>query len=206
MPLPDRPSRRRRGDTPTDPSDPDDTPVAVVAKASVPTDPGDAADAAQPPSKTRRKADMHALQDLGEALVGLDARRFDVVVEEAQLPERLVDAIRAARSITAHGGRRRQLQYVGKLMRGVDPAPIRARLDAWAEGRDADAAKLHALERLRERLLTEPAALDDLVATHPTVDRPRLRSLIAKAKDERARSAPPHAFRELWRALRELPE
>jgi len=203
MPLPDRPSRRRRGEPPADPVDPDAPSVAAVGNSSVPTD---AADAAQPPSKTRRKADMHALQDLGEALVGLDARRFDVVVEEAQLPERLVDAIRAARSITAHGGRRRQLQYVGKLMRGVNPAPIRARLDAWAEGRDADAAKLHALERLRERLLTEPAALDDLVATHPTVDRPRLRSLIAKAKDERARSAPPHAFRELWRALRELPE
>jgi ribosome-associated protein len=169
-----------------------------------PVDAGDATP--PPPSKTRLKADMHALQDLGEALVALDARRFDVVVEEAALPERLVDAIRAARSITAHGGRRRQLQYVGKLMRGVDPAPIRSRLDAWAEGRDADAAKLHALERLRERLLTEPGALDELVATHPTLDRPRLRSLVAKAKDERAKGAPPHAFRELWRALRELPD
>ena len=204
MPLPDRPSRRRRGDLPADAAA---APPPAADQRSPVAPPVDAGDAAPlPPSKTRLKADMHALQDLGEALVGLDARRFDVVVEEAQLPERLVDAIRAARSITAHGGRRRQLQYVGKLMRGVDPAPIRARLDAWAEGRDADAAKLHALERLRERLLTEPAALDDLVATHPTVDRPRLRSLIAKAKDERARSAPPHAFRELWRALRELPE
>jgi ribosome-associated protein len=203
MPLPDRPSRRRRGDSPVDPTGPV---VTAVTEPSAASSRDDADDAPLPPSKTRRKADMHALQDLGEALVGLDARRFDVVVEEAALPERLVDAIRAARSITAHGGRRRQLQYVGKLMRGVDPAPIRARLDAWAEGRDADAAKLHALERLRERLLAEPAALDDLVATHPTLDRPRLRSLIARAKDERVRGAPPHAFRELWRALRELPE
>jgi ribosome-associated protein len=203
MPLPDRPSRRRRGDSPVDPTGPV---VTAVTEPSAASSRDDADDAALPPSKTRRKADMHALQDLGEALVGLDARRFDVVVEEAALPERLVDAIRTARSITAHGGRRRQLQYVGKLMRGVDPAPIRARLDAWAEGRDADAAKLHSLERLRERLLAEPAALDDLVATHPTLDRPRLRSLIARAKDERVRGAPPHAFRELWRALRELPE
>jgi len=204
MPLPDQPSRRRRGDLPVDsvpvPATAADRPTAAPAT-------GVADDAATlPPSKTRRKADMHALQDLGEALVELDTRRFDVVVEEAGLPERLVDAIRAARSITAHGGRRRQLQYVGKLMRGVDPAPIRTRLDAWAEGRDADAAKLHALERLRERLLTEPTALDELVATHPTLDRPRFRSLIAKAKDERAKGAPPHAFRELWRALRELPD
>jgi ribosome-associated protein len=203
MPLPDRPSRRRRGDLPADSAG---APAAAADRTPAAPAAGVSEEPAPPPSKTRRKADMHALQDLGEALVELDARRFDVVVEEAGLPERLVDAIRAARSITAHGGRRRQLQYVGKLMRGVDPTPIRTRLDAWAEGRDADAAKLHALERLRERLLTEPAALDELVARHPTLDRPRFRSLVAKAKDERAKSAPPHAFRELWRALRELPD
>ena len=203
MPLPDRPSRRRRGDLPADSAD---APAAAADRPPAAPATGVDDEPALPPSKTRRKADMHALQDLGEALVELDARRFDVVVEEAGLPERLVDAIRAARSITAHGGRRRQLQYVGKLMRGVDPTPIRTRLDAWAEGRDADAAKLHALERLRERLLAEPAALDELVARHPTLDRPRFRSLVAKAKDERAKGAPPHAFRELWRALRELPD
>jgi ribosome-associated protein len=161
-------------------------------------------EAARAPSKTRRKAEMHALQELGEALVVLDAARFDELAEAVALPERLVEAIGQARAIGAWGGRRRQLQYVGKLMRGVDPEPIRKRLDAWAQGRGEDAARLHAIERLRERLIDEPAALDELVAEHPGVDRPRFRSLIAKARDERARAAAPHAYRELFRQLKAL--
>src|SRR5437667_10613042 len=111
------------------------------------------AESATAPSKTRRKAAMHELQDLGEALVALDARRLAALAAEVQLPERLVDAIAATRTITAWGGRKRQLQYVGKLMRDVDPGPIRHRLDAWAHGHHQDTARQHALEHLRERLL-----------------------------------------------------
>jgi ribosome-associated protein len=157
-----------------------------------------------PPSKTRRKAEMHALRDLGEALVALDPRRFAELAAEAELPDRLVDAIREARSITAWGGRKRQLQYVGKLMRDVDPQPIRRCLDLWAHGQAIDAARQHALERWRERLIAEPAALDLLAARKPRLDRPRLRALIAQARDERARGRPPHAFRELFRELKAL--
>jgi ribosome-associated protein len=63
---------------------------------------------------------------------------------------------------------------------------------------------MHAVERLRERLLAEPAALDELAAAHPGLDRPRFRALIAKARDERSRGAPPHAYRELYRDLKAL--
>jgi ribosome-associated protein len=161
-----------------------------------------AADAA--PSKTRRKSEMHALQDLGEALVALDAGRLAELAAEAGLPERLVEAVAQARTITAWGGRKRQLQFIGKLMREVDPEPIRRRLDAWAHGHREDAARQHALERWRERLLAEPAALDALAAEHPRLDRPRFRALIAKARDERAQGAPPHAYRELFRELKAL--
>jgi ribosome-associated protein len=155
-------------------------------------------------SKTRRKAEMHALQELGEALVELEPSRLDVVAADAALPERLVEAIVQARGITAWGGRRRQLQYVGRLMRDVDPEPIRRRLAMWAQGRDEDAARIHALERWRTRLLEEPAALDELAAAHPGLDRPRFRALIAKARDERARGTPPHAYRELYRELKAI--
>jgi ribosome-associated protein len=165
--------------------------------ASVRVDPAE-------PSKTQRKAAMHALQDLGEALVELDPRRLAELAAEVGLPERLVDALGEARSITAWGGRKRQLQYVGKLMRDVDPDPIRHRLDAWAHGQDIDTARQHALERWRERLLAEPEALDELAALHPQLDRPRFRALIAKARDERANGSPPHAYRELFRALKSL--
>ena len=167
-------------------------------------DPADPADPAAAPSKTRRKAEMHDLQDLGEALVALDARRLAEVAAEADLPERLVDAITQARTITAWGGRKRQLQYVGKLMRDVDPEPIRRRLDLWAHGHHLDTARQHALETLRERRLAEPAALDALAADHPGLDRARFTSLITRARTERAGGEPPHAYRELFRELKAL--
>jgi ribosome-associated protein len=156
------------------------------------------------PSKTQRKAAMHALQDLGVALVELDPQRLSALARDAALPDRLVDAAAAARSITAHGGRKRALQYVGKLMRSVDPEPIRRQLDAWARGHDIDTARAHALERWRERLLADPSALDALAVLHPTLDRPRFRALIARAKADRDGARPPHAYRELYRELKAL--
>jgi len=157
-----------------------------------------------PLSKTRRKAAMHDLQDLGEALVALSPKRLDLIAAEAELPERLVEAIVEARSITAWGGRKRQIQYVGKLMREVDPEPIRRRLDAWAHGRVDDAARQHALEQTRESLLADATALDALLNRHPDLDRSRLATLINRARDERASGTPPHAYRELFRVLKKL--
>ncbi|MDA8416102.1 MAG: DUF615 domain-containing protein [Betaproteobacteria bacterium] len=78
-----------------------------------------------PPSKSQRKRDMTALQNLGESLLGLNRHQLD----QLDLPESLYDAIQEAKSITAHGARRRQLQFIGKLMRQVDPAPIQSFLD-----------------------------------------------------------------------------
>lgn len=178
------------------------------ASHSAAASPPDAVDESteEPLSKTRRKADMHALQDLGETLTHLDTKRLAELAAEVDLPERLLEAIRATRSITAWGGRKRQLQFVGKLMRDIDPAPIRRRLDQWEQGRDVDAARQHALEQWRDRLIAEPAALDLLAAQHPRLDRPRFRALIARARDERERNAPPHAYRELFRALKALGE
>jgi ribosome-associated protein len=147
---------------------------------------------------------MHALQDLGVTLVELEPKRFDELATHARLPERLIEAIREARGITAWGGRKRALQYVGKLMREVDPEPIRKRLDQWVQGHDVDVERQRALERWRERLLTEPDALDVLAVEYPRLDRARLRSLVARSRDEREHGAPPHAFRELFRTLKAL--
>ncbi len=147
---------------------------------------------------------MHSLQDLGEALVALEPKRFAELAAGVELPERLVEAIVAARTITAWGGRKRQLQFVGKLMREVDADPIRGRLAEWAQGHDIDAARQHSLERWRDRLLADPDALDRLAAEYPGLDRPQFRALIAKARDERLRDTAPHAYRELFRALKAL--
>lgn len=157
-----------------------------------------------PLSKTRRKAQMHALQDVGVALVELDRRHFEALIAEVELPERLREAIVEARGINAHGGRKRQLQYIGRLMRDVDPEPISRWLERLARGSQEDAAQLHLVERWRDRLLAETHALDELTAAHPALDRPRLRTLIAKAREERSRGAPPHAYRDLFRALKDV--
>lgn len=186
MPRPDERERRRaRDDTPPEAGD-------VDASLDLPV------------SKTRRKAEMHALQDLGEALVALDQGRLAELAADVPLPPNLVEAIVEARSISAWGGRKRQLQYVGKLMRDVDPEPIRRRLDEWAQGHALDSARQRELEQWRDRLVADPAALDLLAARWPRLDRPRFRALIAKARDERGRGQPPHAFRELFRELKAL--
>ncbi len=155
-------------------------------------------------SKTQRKAQMHSLQDLGEAIVALEPRQLAGLFEQVELPERLREAVVEARAITAWGARKRQLQFIGKLMREVDPDPIQRWLDALAHGRQMGAARQHALERWRDRLLAESDGLDALAAAHPALDRPRLRALIAKAREERAAGTPPHAYRELFRALNDL--
>jgi len=149
------------------------------------------------PSKTRLKREMEALQDLGATLVALDPPRL----RELDLPERLADAIALARGITKHEARRRQMQYVGRLMREIDPAPIRAALERWETVPRAEKARFAALEDWRDRLLADAAALEAFVAQHPGADREDLARLVAAARAERSRGAPPRAYRELFRAL-----
>jgi ribosome-associated protein len=159
--------------------------------------PPQAASVADRNSKTRRKAEMSALQDLGEELLVVGpARRA-----ELDLPERLVEALDAAQRITQREARRRQLQFIGRLMRDVDAEPIRARLALWADAPNAEKARLHTLERWRERLLADADALDRLCAERPKADRTRLSTLIAATHAERDRGHPPRAYRELFRQL-----
>ncbi len=149
------------------------------------------------PSKTRRKKDMQELQALGEALVGLDPARLGAL----DLPERLADAIRAAGPITKHEGRRRQLQFVGRLMRDVDPVPIRAALERIQSLPRAERARFAAAERWRDRLLDDAQALEAFVAEHADVDRAALAAIIRAAHAERTSGRPPHQFRALFRAI-----
>ena len=151
-------------------------------------------------SKTRRKSEMHDLQSLGETLVQLSAPRLS----ELGLPERLSDAIEQARAISKHEARRRQMQYIGRLMRDVDPDPIRTRIAQWGAAPAAEKARLATVERWRERLLADSAALDELCAGAPHADRARLSALVARVQGERARAGPPHAYRELFRVLNTL--
>jgi ribosome-associated protein len=162
-----------------------------------PADPPPATTDTPPLSKTRRKQAMHDLQDLGEALVALDPK----ALAKLDLPERLADAVAQARGITRHEARRRQLQYVGRLMRDVDPEPIRAALERLAGLGQAERTHFAAAERWRDRLLAEADALDAFLAQHPAVDRPELAGLVVDARAERAANRPPHRFRALFRVI-----
>ena len=152
------------------------------------------------PSKTRRKAAMHALQDLGEAMVRLTPARLAALA----LPERLADAIAEARQITRWEARRRQMQFIGRLMRDVDPLPIQAMLEQWAGAPNAEKARLASVERWRARLLSETGALDRLCAENAAADRRHLEALVERVRHEREQGQPPHAYRELFRTLNTL--
>jgi len=151
-------------------------------------------------SKTRRKQEMHALQALGAELVELPEAQLAAIA----LPERLANAVLEAKHITSHEARRRQMQYIGRLMRDVDAAPIRAALDAIGGQSAAAAAEHRRLERLREQLLADDAALTDYATSHAAADLQVLRALIRNARREQKEGRPPRAYRELFRILKAL--
>jgi len=143
---------------------------------------------------------MHDLQALGVELVELS----EGVLAAVRMPEELRAAVLEAKRIKAHEGRRRQIQYIGRLMRDIDPAPLREQLDALTGHSAAEAARHRRLEALRERLLADDLALTDYVVTHPGADLQELRTLIRNARREQKEGKPPRAFRELFRLLKSL--
>ena len=162
--------------------------------------PDDESGVPEPPSKSQRKRDMHALQDLGEQLVALSLDQL----KKVPMPESLADAVRDAKRITKHEARRRQMQYVGKLMRNVDPEPIQAQLDVFNGVSKAEVARQHRLERLRVDLLEDEKTLQTIVDTWPEADFQQLRTLRRNALKEREQNKPPRAFREIFRVLRDI--
>ena len=150
-------------------------------------------------SKTKRKQEMTELQSLGAKLVDLPESQ----IAELPMEDKLREALLEAKRITSHEAKRRQMQYVGKLMRQIDPAPLRERLEAMT-GHSAQAAAQHRrLEAWRERLLADDEALTAFAAEHPDADLQALRTLIRNARREIAANSEPHAQRALFRALRE---
>lgn len=154
------------------------------------------------PSKSQRKRDMTALQALGAELVALGADQLARV----ELPERLREAIVEARQIKSFEARRRQLQYIGKLMRDVDAEPIRATLEQWRGSAREATAQQHAVERWRDRLLADDAAVTEFGNAYTGSDLQRIRALIASVRRDRAQNRPPKNYRELFRALRDVVE
>jgi ribosome-associated protein len=154
-------------------------------------------------SKSQLKRESHALQELGEELVELPAAKL----EKIPLPEELAEAVALARRIKARGGRKRQLQYIGKLMRKLDEEPIRLAMSQLKSESARETAQLHQLEQWRDRLVAEgDAALAELLEQQPQADRQHLRQLVRNAQREIKQNKPPKSARELFRYLRTLLE
>lgn len=154
------------------------------------------------PSKTQRKKQSHELQGLGEALVALPESRLAAL----EIPESLRDALKEYRRTKTHEGRRRQMQYIGKLMRKIDPEPLQEAVAAAQMGRAVDALALHQAERWRAELLADDEAVTRFKAEHAGADVQQLRSLVRSARKDAA-AAPEQrsgkAFRDLFRFIRD---
>lgn len=159
-------------------------------------------DAFSGPSKSALKREMTARQNLGEALCELSERELArIPVDSAAL----LEAIRECALIRSNSALRRHRQYIGKLMRDIDPEPIQAALDALHDARRDDATAFKALEALRDKLVREgDSALTGVIETYPHADRQQLRQLVRDAQRELSAGKPPAASRRLFRQLREL--
>ncbi len=164
-----------------------------------------AAEEAGPPSKTQLKAEADDKQALGEALLGL---RADLMAK-LELPEKLRDAIAQAKKITNFEGRRRQMQFIGKLMRPLDTEPIRAAIDEQKNGSAQLTLALHLAEQWRDKLIDSDDALGAWLTEHPDTDSQQLRALIRQArkdvKPEKPGEAPRHgkSYREIFQLVRQ---
>ncbi|HVY07679.1 MAG TPA: ribosome biogenesis factor YjgA [Burkholderiales bacterium] len=151
-------------------------------------------------SRTQRKREDQALQVLGEELVSISADKL----AELDLPERLRDAVIEARNISRFGALRRQMQYIGRLMREEgDAEAIREKLAAWKGASVEQTARLHLIERWRERLLADDKTFEALIVEFPHANLQQLRTLARNAKREAEAGKPPKSFRELFQVLRE---
>ncbi|GLR12697.1 hypothetical protein GCM10007907_14870 [Chitinimonas prasina] len=151
-------------------------------------------------SKSQMKRDVEALQDLGVELIGLSKLQL----KKLDLPDALLVAIKDAQKITANGAIKRQRQYIGRLMRDIDPAPIQALLDSLRGDNDKQNAWLHQLERTRDELVADDKAVAKLIEEHPQIDIQQLRTMVRNARAERAAQKPPKHFRSLFQFLKEL--
>ncbi len=155
------------------------------------------------PSKSQLKREMTALQELGEELVAQPKDR----VMRVPMPEDVREVILECQKIKDHEGRRRQMQFVGKKMRSLEEdevAAIRKMIDSWKGASKAETAAMHALERMREKLLADDKALTGLKEQYPEADVQQLRTLIRNARKEQAENKPPKAYREIFQILKQL--
>jgi len=163
----------------------------------------DSPDNPERPTKSALKRQMAALQEIGEILVDLP----EAQLKKIPLENPLLEAIYTARSLKSHEAKRRQLQYIGKLMRNIDPEPIQIALDNVQNKSQQSKARFHQIERWRDRLIAEgDIVLEKLVEQYPNVDRQHIRQLIRKAQRDVTQHKKTGGETELFRYLTSVME
>lgn len=153
-------------------------------------------------SKSEMKRDMLELQALGEAIVKLSEGQLATIPLDDPT---LAEAIYTARRIKHKEGLRRQMQYIGKLMRKTDIEAIRVAYQKLQDGRKEANRQFHELEQWRDHLIEQgQAAVEEVIERFGDADRQYIRQLIMQANKEKANKKPPAAARKLFRYLREL--
>ena len=157
-------------------------------------------DEEQHPSKSQRKREMHALRDLGERLLTVPENQLRTLSATD-----IVEAVLTCKKITKGNARKRQLQYIGKLMRSADVEEIQQLVDRLDASSSAHVAQFHRLEQWRDGLISEePATMEAVLAAFPEINRQHLRQLVRNAIAERNEErAPPVYFRRLFQYLKE---
>lgn len=150
-------------------------------------------------SKSQKKRNMLALQSVGGELVLLSTE----VIAKLDLPDELRVAVLDAKRIpgSKHGGNKRQMQYIGRLMREVDPAPILIQLQALKAPNQKQTAQHHLAERWRERMLADATSIAAFVREFPEAEQTMLEKYLADAKDDHSKQRPPKNFRLLYQTL-----
>jgi ribosome-associated protein len=149
-------------------------------------------------SKTQKKKEADSLQELGENLVKLSKEQL----EDIELPSEIYDAVRFAKTIKSHGARRRQMQYIGTLMRNIDPEPVQEAIENIEQGDYRKAAAFKEIETWRDQLIDgNKKLMEEILGKCPDADRQQLTQLVRNAIKERENNKPPGASRALFRYL-----
>jgi ribosome-associated protein len=172
--------------------------MGIMSSENKPEDTGESEE--QRLSKSARKREAASLQELGVKLSALP----DQEIKALELPENLFVALRDLRRLPSHGAQVRQRQYIGKLMRNIDPEPVLAKLAERKQRHDVEIRHFQQIELWRDRLLSEPKAIDELLEEYPNADRSALSRLLDKAEKERLEQRSPVGARELFAFLRQL--
>lgn len=152
-----------------------------------------------PPSRSQLKREMQELQALGERIIALDP----AVRARLPLSDDMIHAVEETARVRSNEGRRRHMQYVGKVMRKEDREAIRAAFEEIDNEHVQRNAAFHRLEQWRDRLIDDDDALEPFIEANPQVDRQNLRQLIRNARSERQRNKPPASARKLFQLIRD---